>query len=145
MKLLVCGSRSLKDKNIEIEKCLDKFAKGKKITEIISGMAQGPDLIGAFWAEEHNIYVKQFPAKWDDLDSEGATVITKKNGVKYNKNAGLQRNKQMLKEGKPDFVLAFLDGRTEKSNGTRHMIRHSLESGVPVQTVMVYDDHVVWA
>jgi len=137
MKLLICGSRSLHDKSPEVIKHIEEFNRFNKVDVVISGMAKGADLIGAFWANDNDILVEQYYAQWDDLFEENAFIVTKKDGSQYNRNAGLERNKRMLVKGKPDFVLAFIDGRVPKSNGTRHMIRLSEEAGVPVKVIEI--------
>jgi len=51
------------------------------------------------------------PAEWD----------------KFGRRAGPLRNEQMLREGKPDVVVAFPGGR-----GTAHMVRIAKEAGIDV-------------
>ena len=136
MRILVCGSRSLSDKSPEISRYLDQFYKENNIKILITGMAQGADIIAYFWAIDNRIELLQFPADWENLEEQGAVVVTRKDGTQYNRNAGLERNRRMLVQGKPDCVLAFLDKRS-RSNGTRHMIRIAREQGVSVEEIIL--------
>jgi len=83
---------------------------------VIEGGARGADRLGRETAELFGIPVETYPADWS------------KNGA----IAGLIRNREMLKFGKPDVVLAFWDG---KSSGTKNMIRISETAGVPTEVV----------
>ncbi len=111
MKLIVAGSRTIQDREI-IFKFLDSLKSN--ITEIVSGLAKGPDLIGKEWAEENNIPVKEFPADWCGLG----------------KKAGPIRNCQMGDYA--DGLVAFWDG---KSNGTKHMIEYAKKKKIPIKII----------
>jgi hypothetical protein len=83
---------------------------------LIEGGTQGADACAAKWvaslvipAVEH----RQYPADWD----------------KYGKAAGPIRNAQMLREGKPNLVVAFTDDLTT-SRGTRNMVEQAQKAGV---------------
>ena len=110
MKLIIAGSRTIDfytpfDLHEIICEHFDPYP-----TEIVCGMAKGPDLIGRDYALEHEIPVKEFPADWET----------------YGKRAGFIRNDEMAQYA--DVLLAIWDG---KSNGTRHMIRAMLELHKP--------------
>ena len=101
LKLIIAGSRNIDyyttwDLN---EIIISKF----KIypTEIVCGLARGPDLLGRTWAMDHKVPIKEFPANWDQ----------------FGKQAGFIRNVEMSHYA--DYLLALWDGQ---SNGTRHMI-----------------------
>lgn len=79
--------------------------------ELIAGGATGADTVAVDWAIVNWLPFKEYPADWDT----------------YGMYAGLQRNKQMLEEGKPDLVIAFPGGR-----GTAHMVKIAREAGVRV-------------
>lgn len=113
MKVLVCGSRHFNDKEL-MDDVLNKFT----ITEIIHGAARGADRMAGVYAERQGIPVHIFPANWD----------------KYGNAAGPIRNQQMLTEGKPEKVIAFL---APDSRGTKHMISISQKAGVPVEIVNI--------
>lgn len=78
---------------------------------VIEGAAKGADQLAYEWAREGRVRHCRFRAEWS----------------RYGKFAGLRRNATMLREGKPDVVLAFPGGR-----GTRDMIDRARKAGVPV-------------
>lgn len=110
MRVLVCGGRDFKDVSL-VYKTLDETGD---IECIISGHARGADSIGEMYADERNIPLDIYPAKWN----------------KYGKSAGFKRNMQMLVEGKPDLVVAFPGGR-----GTAMMCEIAKEANVDVMEV----------
>jgi len=107
MKVIIAGSRTIYDKNI-VERAIEE--SGFRITEVVSGHANGVDKLGEQWAEEHGIPVKIFPAEWD----------------KYGKLAGYKRNYQMAVYGK-----ALIAIHQNNSPGTRHMINTMRDIGKP--------------
>ena len=111
MKVLVCGSRYFNDYN-KLKEVLDDLS----IDTIIHGDACGADRLAGRYGEENNIPVLRFPALWDE----------------YGKRAGPIRNSQMLREGNPDYVVAFL---YPNSRGTRDMIKKSKDKGLEVEIV----------
>lgn len=110
MKLLVCGGRDYFNVFV-VDHVLDKIHKESPISLLISGGASGVDTLAEQWANKNGVPKRIFPANW----------------AKYFRKAGPIRNNIMLKEGKPDKVLAFPGGP-----GTRHMTRISIKKGVPV-------------
>jgi hypothetical protein len=87
---------------------------------LIEGGAQGADACAAKWADDHRIRGamklvehQQYRADWD----------------KYGKAAGVIRNAQMLRDGKPNLVVAFTDDLTT-SRGTRNMVEQARKAGV---------------
>lgn len=114
MKVLVCGSRHFNDYEL-LKKTLDELPT---ITEIIEGEARGADSLGKEYGIRRGITVRAFPAFWD----------------KHGKAAGAIRNNQMLSEGKPDMVLAFL---ARDSRGTKHMIEIAQKAGVETKIVNI--------
>ena len=113
MRVLVCGSRHFNDYEL-LEKKLETLA----ISTIIQGEARGADTLAKRYGERHGLDVLSFPALWD----------------KHGRAAGPIRNAQMLSEGKPDAVVAFL---APNSRGTKHMIEIAQKAGVPVEIVNV--------
>lgn len=95
LKVLVTGGRDYSDYN-----ALFESLNALQPTHIIHGAARGADTLANTWAKENNVEVSQYPAQWD----------------KYGKAAGFIRNKEMLENGNPDYVLACPGG-----NGTEHM------------------------
>lgn len=106
MKVLVCGSRHF-NRYPDVERVLS----GYEISEVISGNARGADRLGERYALERGIPCRTFPADWDT----------------FGKAAGPIRNAQMLREGKPDLVVAFL---APDSRGTANMIARAKRAGV---------------
>lgn len=122
MRVLVCGSRTWTDA-IEIRRALvDAFDENtRKGHVLIHGAARGADNLSEEIArtlqrEGYGIIIEAYPADW----------------VKQGRRAGYVRNEQMLREGKPDLVLAFWDGQ---SRGTRMMIELARKAGVPVRVI----------
>lgn len=113
MKVLVCGSRHFNNYE-QLSTILDGF----KITGIISGKARGADTLALVYGKTLGIPCFEFPADWS----------------LYGRRAGPIRNHQMLKEGKPDLVVAFL---APNSRGTKHMIEISQKAGIPVEIINV--------
>lgn len=138
MRILVCGGRDFAnpkpydhspenkkamDEYIFVQRTLDKIAcEYSELFNpddnwlpsdlvIISGGAKGVDSAAADWAI----------VNWINPE------IYKPNWFKFKKVAGLIRNQQMLKKGKPDLVVAFPGGR-----GTNHMVGISKKAGVKV-------------
>ncbi len=102
MKLFICGSRSITDKEW-IYKTLDDFITTNEITDItvLEGEAKGVDLIAKEWAVTKNIPVIEHPI-------DRAT---------YGFKALFVRNEQMAKDC--DYMVAFWNGT---STGTKHDI-----------------------
>lgn len=131
MKLIIAGSRSISDMKI-LEKAIAYFdIKVEDIKEIVSGGAYGSDKLGEFFASNHNIPIKVFPAKWDDLTTEPIYIKTRKDGVKYNALAGFVRNHEMSLYG--DKLLALW---LDSSPGTENMIEEMKKQN---KEVFVYE------
>jgi len=77
-------------------------------TVIIQGDAAGADTIAKACATERGFEVLSFPADW----------------TKFGNSAGHKRNRQMINEGEPNLVVAFIDTNW-KSAGTHNMIELS--------------------
>ena len=111
MRVLVCGGRDYKDKDV-LFKYMDTLHNERKISLIINGGASGADTLAAIWARpKREVAVKTYFAQWE---IEGRA-------------AGFIRNRRMLDEGKPNLVVAFPGGQ-----GTRNMIRLAKEYGIEV-------------
>jgi hypothetical protein len=94
------------------------------VTKVVSGLAGGADFLGEKWAKEHGIEFQGFPAKWDDLEAEGAVIRTNKHGKLFNVNAGFKRNKDIVDAA--HTVIAFWD---MSSNGTRDSLSYAHKTG----------------
>jgi hypothetical protein len=110
MKILVCGGRDYADFD-RLCTVLDGLDELAKIELVIHGGARGADELAGRWAAKHQRQTRVFPADWNA----------------HGKAAGPIRNRQMLKEGAPDLVVAFPGGR-----GTADMIRVAKSAGVRV-------------
>ena len=117
MKVIIAGGRKFKDYEL-VKETLDKFKKENNITEIVSGKANGADSLGEKYAKDHDIIIKEFPAKWNDIEGKlPKEVIFNAFGKKYWINAGFRRNEEMAEYA--DCLIAFWD---KQSNGTKNMI-----------------------
>lgn len=117
MKVIVAGSREIRaslnavmDEDVELVEHAVKRS-GFDVTEVVSGMAHGPDMAGMRWAERHGIPVRRFPANWD----------------LHGKRAGYLRNIEMAHYA--DALIAIWNGR---SAGTKHMISYAKSQGIDV-------------
>lgn len=115
MRVLVCGSRHFEDKDL-LDRTLDAIDRETKIDTIIHGMARGADTLGGDYARSRGKGLSEYPALWNT----------------HGRAAGPIRNTQMLKEGKPDLVVAF---RGPNSRGTQNMIEQAKKAGVEVVVV----------
>ena len=108
-RILVCGRRDY-DNQVRLWYVLDYY----RPAVVIHGAARGADTLAGEWAKARGVPVQEFPADWK----------------RYGNAAGPIRNQQMLREGKPDVVIAFPGGR-----GTANMIEQARCFGVPVVQV----------
>lgn len=113
MRLLVCGDRNWWDKSL-IEQYIILYMPNV----IIEGDARGADKMAGEIAKELGLSLEVYPADWNT----------------FKKAAGPIRNNQMLKEGKPDTVLAFHDD-IRNSKGTKHMVSIATKAGIPTAIV----------
>jgi len=110
-RILICGDRNWKDRSF-----IDIFIRNlPKDTVIIHGNCRGADQIAGSIAKKYGLEVISFPADWR----------------KYGRKAGPIRNRQMIREGKPDLVVAFHNDLS-KSKGTLNMILQANRSGIPI-------------
>lgn len=121
MRVLVCGSRTFSDRTI-VWAALGGLDTKDSIT-VIHGNANGADVLGGEWACRPNripaATVEAYPADW----------------TKHGKAAGPIRNQQMLVEGRPDIVLAFVDKPLAASRGTADMVRRAKRDGIPTYVI----------
>ncbi len=110
MKVLVCGGREFSDADF-IYAELDRLNARYLFNTVIEGDARGVDQIAGGWARTRGIDLVEFPADWTN---EG-------------RHAALIRNERMLREGKPDLVVAFPGGR-----GTWHTCSLAEKLGIAV-------------
>lgn len=113
MRLLICGDRNWDN----VESVLAQIELLNP-SVVIEGEATGADIIAREVAKHLGVPVLAFPADWN----------------KHGRAAGPIRNAQMLKEGRPDFVLAF-HHNIEKSKGTKNMIMIAEKAGIPTKVI----------
>lgn len=116
MKLIIAGGRDLVFRSSAIADVVRNFNLEKKITEIVSGGANGIDFFGGIYAEAFQIPLKTFHADWET----------------FGKAAGPIRNKQMAEYA--DALLLIWDG---KSKGSANMKKQMQVSGKPIYEVIL--------
>lgn len=113
MRVLICGSRNWTDRG-PIQSVIEMLPAG---SVVIHGAAAGADSLAGQVAYDSGVSVEIYPADW------------KRDG----RAAGPIRNTRMLREGKPDRVIAFrMPG---VSRGTDDMIKQSRAAGLMVDVI----------
>lgn len=119
MRVLICGSRHFNDYERFKKEVMNALPVGDYIgSTVISGHAKGADTLGEQFARDMGLQLQTFPADWNV----------------HGRAAGPIRNTQMLQQGKPDIVIAFL---AENSRGTKNMINQAEKAGVPVKVIEI--------
>ena len=113
MRVLVCGGRDYRDSD-HVWNTLCDLDASERIDCVIHGAATGADHEGMIWAQGNDRKHAPFSAEWE----------------RYGKRAGPLRNERMLRDGKPDLVVAFPGGR-----GTADMVAQAQLAGVRVLQV----------
>lgn len=118
MRVLVCGGRHYYNKQL-VKKTLDQLHAAKPISCIIHGGASGADFLAKHWSIAYGqVPHEEYKADWG-------------NGrFGQGRSAGPKRNAIMLKEGKPDLVVAFPGGK-----GTADMVRKARKAGVAIMEI----------
>jgi hypothetical protein len=114
LRVLVTGSREWADP-APIRRELAKLPPG---SVVIHGDSRGVDRLAGQVAAELGLRVLACPAEWK----------------RYGRAAGLVRNRAMLREHRPQLVLAF-HATLEGARGTRHMVGLARKAGVEVRVV----------
>lgn len=113
IKLAIVGSRTFGDYHL-LKKSIEKLYGEFEIEEIISGGARGADLLGARYARENKIPLKEHRPDWD----------------KHGKSAGFIRNKLIIRDC--THCIVFWDGI---SHGAKHDIDLCKEMKKPCEVV----------
>lgn len=113
MKVIIAGSRTITDYDVVVDAILHS---GFKITEVVSGCAQGVDSLGERYAKQNHIRITQFPADWS----------------RYGGAAGMIRNGQMA-----DYAEALIAVHTGTSRGTLNMIKEAQTRGLHIYSSLV--------
>ena len=109
MKVIIAGSRNMQASDAWlIPEAVQR--SGFEVTEVVCGVAKGADSLGAFWAAEHQIPVKMFPAQWSV----------------YGRAAGPIRNKEMLDYA--DGLIVFI---WNNSKGSANMLAQTKKANKP--------------
>lgn len=110
MRVLVCGGRDYRDA-AHLDRVLQQINAEGAIDTIIHGAARGADQLGEAWGLRWGKNLEPYPADWGT----------------FGLSAGPRRNAVMLRDGKPDLVVAFPGGK-----GTADMVRRARRAGVRV-------------
>lgn len=102
-RVLVCGGRHFADYEV-VKEMLDFVHDSVGVSVVIHGGARGADSLADRWAYENEVERIVYHADWEGKG----------------KKAGPLRNERMLKQGKPDRLIAFPGGR-----GTADMLRRA--------------------
>jgi YspA, cpYpsA-related SLOG family len=120
MRLLVCGSRTWTDRARlwqDLDRLVAEHGDGQVV--LIEGDARGADRLAGQLARRRGWALERYPADW----------------TRHGRAAGFRRNARMLREGRPELVVAFTVGPLEGSRGTADMVRRARAAGVPVHIV----------
>ena len=112
-RVLICGDRNYS--NAELIRFWIAKLQDRSYDTVIEGEAKGADSIARDEAEKAGLLVDPYPASWN----------------LYGRAAGAIRNTKMLKEGKPDLVVAF-NTNIKNSKGTKNMIEQAKKAGIEV-------------
>ncbi len=120
MRLLVCGSRTWTDRP-RLRQVLDQVVSDHSDGQVtvIEGDARGADRLAGQLAHQRGWRLERYPADW----------------TREGRAAGFRRNARMLRQGRPDLVVAFTVGPLQHSRGTADMVRRARAAGVPVQVI----------
>ena len=122
-RVLICGSRTWDDWK-PIRRYVDSLPDD---AVVIEGEARGADSIARACAKQRGLEVAEFPAEWKKHENCHCPPQ-----AKFCSAAGPRRNSQMLVEGHPDKVVAFVHNLAT-STGTKDMIKKAEAAGIPVQ------------
>lgn len=113
MRVLVCGGRKFFNK-VLFRGEMNMLHADINITLIIHGGANGADWLAKYWAASVGIPSEQYKADW----------------AGQGRSAGPRRNAIMLRESRPDLVVAFPGG-----SGTADMVKKAKKAGVKVKEI----------
>lgn len=133
IKLIIAGSRECTDYEVvreAVEKGLE-ILKIDKVSEVVSGAANGVDSLGEEWGRKNGYNVVTFPADWKNLKAPNAVIKERynkwsKKNEKYNANAGFQRNAEMAEYADALIAINF------NTPGTDNMVKVAKAAGILV-------------
>lgn len=111
--VLICGSRDYDDAAF-LWKVLAAMRRAHDVRVFIHGGAKGADTLAGEYVQSIALTEKVFKADWQQ----------------HGKAAGPIRNHQMLTEGKPDLVVAFVNKPLTESRGTHDMVSRARSAGI---------------
>lgn len=120
IRILVCGSRDWTDRKTIYRNVNMPFPEP---VTVIHGACRGADWIAGDVARELGYFIEEYPADWK----------------KHGRAAGPIRNAQMLREGKPDMVIAFHND-IDNSKGTKDMVKRARAAGIKVIIISKGED-----
>ncbi len=112
-RILFCGDRLWNDIGV-----IRRVMEQARPDVVIEGEARGADTLARIVAEQLGIPV------------EGYAL----NSVKHGKSASYMRNREMVRRGQPDRVIAFHDA-LDRSKGTKDLITVALGAQIPITLV----------
>jgi YspA, cpYpsA-related SLOG family len=126
VRLLVCGDRAWTDlalvaatlDQVVAQHVDDQDVQGDQVV-VIEGDARGADRLAARHARARGWQLATYPADW----------------AAHGRAAGPRRNQRMLRDGRPDLVVAFHD-QLAASRGTADLVRRARAAGLPVLHVL---------
>jgi SLOG family YspA-like protein len=121
LRLLVCGSRTWTDAALlaeAVERVVAEHGQGRAGVVLIEGDARGADRLAGTLARARGWELETYPADWQ----------------RHGRAAGMRRNARMLRQGRPERVIACTDDLAA-SRGTADMVRRAHSAGLPVLVV----------
>jgi hypothetical protein len=147
VKFLIAGTRDIKDK-ILMNTCIEVALTETNWvpTEVVSGCADGADMLGELWAIDHHIPIKPFPADWKMYGNKAAGPIRNKAMALYadcgvivcndDSKGSSDMIKQMIARSKP-FVAFHLKNMIPKYYDIcmkDYFVRHDILDNKIIQT-----------
>ena len=121
LRLLVCGSRTWTDATLlaeAVDWVVAKHGQDRPGVVLIEGDARGADRLAGTLARARGWELEVYPADWQ----------------RHGRAAGARRNARMLRQGRPERVIACTDDLAA-SRGTADMLRRAHSAGLPVLVV----------
>jgi SLOG family YspA-like protein len=121
LRLLVCGSRTWTDAALlaeAVDQVVADHGQGRAGVVLIEGDARGADRLAGALAKARGWELEVYPADWQ----------------RHGRAAGMRRNARMLRQGRPERVIACADDLTA-SRGTADLVRRAHSVGLPVVVV----------
>jgi hypothetical protein len=121
LRLLVCGPRTWTDATLlaeAVDRVVAEHGQDRAGVVLIEGDARGADRLAGALAKARGWGLEVYPADWQ----------------RYGRAAGMRRNARMLRQGRPERVIACTDDLTA-SRGTADMVHRAHAAGLPVLVV----------